>query len=186
MPVRDVEQGGQQVAPRSSLGEQVTSKVHDHGDDHEDDQQGWQEASDPPRPEGWQVDPARPRMLREEEGRNEVAAQDEEQVHAEVAARQPGPVQVVGEDAQDGQRAEPVKEGAVVRSALVGNSSGRSLGWRRRRDRRPSPLVRRDHRPDYAVHRGDDPDRRSRRTGMSDAPVRLIPGSLGDPCADSR
>ncbi len=70
------------------------------------------------RPEAEQVDPAVVLPLDEQDRRDQVAAEDEEQIDAEEAARQPRiavPVRpcVVEEDADDRKGSEPVEAGAV-------------------------------------------------------------------------
>ena len=58
-------------------------------------------------------------VLGQEQRRDEISAQDEEDVDAEEAARQPRPVQVVNENAEHGHCPQTVEERAVrVRAAV--------------------------------------------------------------------
>ena len=100
VPVRVVEERADGVAAR--LGEVAArAKIDDEDErrEHDDDERG-EETSRAAHPEAAQVDPVPRLPLDEQQRRDQVAAEDEEEVDAEEAARQPvDPRSVVEEDA---------------------------------------------------------------------------------------
>jgi hypothetical protein len=74
-------------------------------------------------------------VLGQDEGRDQVAGDDEEDVDAEEAGGQPVGLGVVEDDRDDGERPEPVDPRLVPDTLLVPPSDRDGL-------RRPSPLSR--------------------------------------------
>ncbi len=85
--------------------------VEDH--EHEHDEQGRKQPPGSARPERSQGDSARTGPLRDQEGRDQKARQDEEGVDAEEPRRQERHPAVVGHDRQDGEGPHPVECGHV-------------------------------------------------------------------------
>ena len=104
VPVRVVEERADRVAPRA----REVGAGEDRGQDErseDDDDQGREQPARAPRPEAAQVDPVSRLPFHEQQRRDEVAAEDEEEVDAEEAARQPVDPRVVEEDGRDRERA---------------------------------------------------------------------------------
>ena len=92
----------------------------DEGCEHDDDQ-GGQQPPRAPQPEAAQVDPVSCLPLDEQQRGDEVAAEDEEEVDAEEAARQPVDPRVVEEDCPHRERAQAVQSRAVGDVRRVGD-----------------------------------------------------------------
>ena len=86
-----------------------------------DDDEGGEEAPRAPQPEAAQVDPVSRLPLDEQQRCDEVAAEDEKEVDAEEATRQPVDAGVVEEDGRDRDRAQAVQARAVGDMRCVGD-----------------------------------------------------------------
>jgi hypothetical protein len=121
MPVLDVEERGEGVAAGAGQIGREADRHDGHGDqDHHD--QGRQQAPRAPQPEGAEVDATRRAALGEEQRRDQVPAQDEEDVDAEKAAR-------YSRDAAVVEQYESDREGAdAVETRPVGQGGGSIAG----------------------------------------------------------
>ena len=119
VPVVHVEQGRDGVAPQAREVDQAVGAgaaeepVEDEVEREcrDDEEERGQEALGPPAPERRQADAARAHPLLEQETRDEEARQDEEEVDPQIAPRRPAELEVVGDDADDGQRPQAVEGG---------------------------------------------------------------------------
>ena len=125
VPVVDVEERRDRVGPRRGQVARAEDRHREHGQRDDEERRGEQPPR-PPRPERREVDAPRRLALGEQQRRDEEPAQDEEQVHAEEAARQPARPGVVQHDARDGDRADPV-EGGDVRQPMTAADAPRQL-----------------------------------------------------------
>ena len=102
-PVGDVEEAGHRVAPHllPLLGQAQDAEGHHDGQDHQGE--CGHQPPEPARPEATQVDATRRVTLGEQQGGDQVAGDDEEQVDPEEATLRPSQVQVVGEHGQHRQ-----------------------------------------------------------------------------------
>ena len=127
-PVGDVEEGGDDVAAEAVEG--VGHEQHGpRGDDEEHEVQRRQQAPPPPQPELAPVDAAGAFPLLGHERRDQVAAHDEEDVHAEEAARDPGEPEVEEHHGRHGDGADAVQGRAVPhRRSRIATAGG--LGHR--------------------------------------------------------
>ena len=109
-PVAHVARGrGDRPADGRKLGPvQQRDPGGDHGQHHE---QRGQQPPGPAQPEIRQLQPAGALVLAEQEVGDEVAAQREEDTDAEQAALSPAQIQVIGDNRQHGQSAQPVETG---------------------------------------------------------------------------
>ncbi len=122
LPVGHVEEGGQGVAPQGRQVDggagggsaQPAVEHHEEADGDEQDDQRGQEAPGPASPEGPQPDPVGSQPFLQEQRRDEEARQDEEDVHAEEAARGPSEAEVVRDHTPHGQRPQTVERREVA------------------------------------------------------------------------
>ena len=116
-PVAEVEDPRRQVAAQGGQLAPVEQRgpAHGHEQHHE---QGGQEPSGPPDPEVLQPDPAVTAVLGHQQIGDQVPREHEEDLHAEQAARGPPEVEVVGDDGQDGDGADPVQPRKVGAGSL--------------------------------------------------------------------
>ncbi len=121
-PVADVERRrGHRFAERHRLGPAGDRDPgHDH---HEHREEGGQEAPRPPQPEAGQP-PAPARPLREQDVRDQVAAQGEEDPDAQEPARSPPEAQVIGDHGEHGHGTQPVQPRHVALAAPCGLRHG--------------------------------------------------------------
>jgi hypothetical protein len=82
------------------------------------EEEGRQQAAGAPAPEVQQVDAPGRLPLREQQARDQEAAEDEERVDAQVPAARPRDVTVVEKDGRDCSGTQPVERGHVVQSGL--------------------------------------------------------------------
>ena len=130
-PVRDVAEGGDDVAPH--LGHLVGPEQHQrHGGDDEEQAQRREQPPGTPPEEAGKRDGAGALHLGDEERRDEVAGDDEEQVDPEEPPWHPVHAGVVEQHADDRQRPQPVEAGAVAPGA---GTRGRLGGGGPRRSR---------------------------------------------------
>ena len=121
VPVGEVEERGERVAAQRV----DPVRLDDRRDDHrhrDEDADRRQQAPRPPQPEPADPDVAAAPVLAEQERGDQVAADHEEDVDAEEAARHPADARVVEEDGEHGdrpQRVDPrhVGEAVVLRPA---------------------------------------------------------------------
>jgi hypothetical protein len=118
-PVGDVAHGRHRLAPQPR--HLPWQEHHAEGQRcHHQHVEGRQEPPRPPEPEALEVDAPLGAPLGEQEGAYEVAANDEEDLHPQEAARHPGELGVVEEDRTDGEGAQAVQAGAVGQPHLGG------------------------------------------------------------------
>ena len=120
VPVHVVEERAGDVA--AGVGEVLARE--DRGQDQRrehDDDEGGEEASGTTHPEAEQIDPVPGLPLDEQQRRDQVAAEDEKEVDAEEAARQPVDARVVEEDGHHRERAQAVQPGPVLDVRCVGD-----------------------------------------------------------------
>jgi len=151
-PVRDVEDRRQRVAVQLDARAAI-DRGRDQQADAEQQEQRRQQAPRAPGPEAPERDAAVLRELGDQQRRDQVAADDEEDVDAEEAAGQPAAVGVVDEHGGDGDRAEPVDPGhaakpgacprlrAVAGSVAAGALPGMSPSMRLMTTRRSARYV---------------------------------------------
>ncbi len=154
-PVRDIGQCGRQVALLMARGIRCQRDDQQRRPD-EHREQGRQQAPRPADVEAAQVRRAGARGGIQEQGGDEEAGQHEEDVDAEEAPRRPRQVCVIGEDGQDGDRAQPVQrrliaEPAAPNPGLRGSPLGGSRLRPGRRARRM--LQRHRHCPPHSTDR---------------------------------
>ena len=108
-PIGDIPHGGEEIAtqpvPNHIGGEGHGIPGHE---DHDWDERRKQPTG-PPKPEVGQVHAPGHLMLAQEQGGDEEARQDEEDIDAEEATRQPVHPAVVEQHTQDGQRADAIQ-----------------------------------------------------------------------------
>jgi hypothetical protein len=97
-PVANVEQTPQQVSAEAGPAEHRGRGQGPHADDEEDQQRGRHEAGHPAGPEAGEVDPAVRHDVAQQQGGDEEAGQNEEDVDAEEAARHPRDPEVEEDD----------------------------------------------------------------------------------------
>src|SRR5262249_9120998 len=105
-PVRDVEDRGKSVTAQIDVA--LAGGERDRETDADHHEQGRKEPPGPPPPERSECDPTRGIELGEQQRRDQVAADHEEEVDAEEAARKPREPGVVDEDGPDRERPKPV------------------------------------------------------------------------------
>ncbi len=100
------------------------------GEDHGG---GGQQPPGPPGEEVPEPDPAGGDRLTDQQAGDQVARDDEEDVHADEAAGRPGNPGVEGEDREDGDRAQPLDVGAEGGPVRAGSGlvAGARSGWQR-------------------------------------------------------
>src|SRR5256885_16651636 len=106
--VRVLEDRAYRVA--AGVGEVLAGEYRGEGEgrEHHDHERG-EQAPRAPQPEAAQVDPVSRLPLDEQQRWDQVPAEDEEEVDAEEAARQPVDAGVVEEDGRDRHRAQSVQ-----------------------------------------------------------------------------
>ena len=118
VPVGEVGERGDRVA--AQLVDPV--RLDDRGDDHrhrDEDADRRQQPPRPPHPEAPQPHVAAAAELAQQQRGDQVAADHEEDVDAEEAARQPADAGVVEEDGEDRQRPQRVDPGEVGEAAVL-------------------------------------------------------------------
>ena len=184
-PVRDVEQGSQGLARPGGQGTAVDDEGRDEDDEqHQDD--GRQQAPGPSQPEVLEVKVSGAVPGRQQDGRDQVAAQGEEDPDPEQAARHPRSTEVVHDDRDHRNGADTV-ESRQIRCFMANRAwhpcpcrrTGRSDGEVRTTLNAPLPVeqvrlpveqVRRDHARGGAVQFGGF--RRAERVASQ---ARIIP-----------
>ena len=121
--------------------------------DQDDDRGRRQDAAGPPGVEGGKVDAPGALALAQQQAGDQEAGEDEEDVHPDVAARDPGHAGMERQDQEDGQPAQPLKvrsEGLAARplGALHASRTPSSVPSRRGlpasgSDSTPAPMRRR-------------------------------------------
>ena len=132
-PVGDVEQGGDGVAAQAVEGVgHAQYRPRAHRDQHH--VQRGQKPSAPAQPELPAVDSAGSTPLLDHERRDEVAADDEEDVDPEEPSGDPGELEVEQHHGGDGERPHAVESGPVPHRrsgrGLASRSRGRGIGGR--------------------------------------------------------
>ncbi len=112
VPICHVPQRREYVAAQTSdLARQEHDGVRER--DHEHQVERGKQPPRSPQPEGLYIDVPQPTPLREQQRRDEVAADDEEDLDAQEPSRDPGQPAVVEEHGDDGERSQPVETGHV-------------------------------------------------------------------------
>ena len=186
-PVRDIEQGSQCLARPGGQGTAVDDEGRDEDDEqHQDD--GRQQAPGPSQPEVLEVKVSGAVPGRQQDGRDQVAAQGEEDPDPEQAARHPRSTEVVHDD-RDHRNGTDTVESRQIRCFMANRAwhpcpcrrTGRSDGEVRTTLNAPLPVeqvrlpveqVRRDHARGGAVQFGGF--RRAERVASQ---ARIHPGS---------
>jgi hypothetical protein len=102
-PVRRITQGGRDVRAQLFDGVPREHRRIQHGTRQHEEQRR-QQPPRPPQVEAFHVDPARATRLGQQQRRDQKSGDDEEDVHPEETARQPGRRRVVRYDAAHGDR----------------------------------------------------------------------------------
>ena len=146
-PVRDVPERGERVAADGvDLARRREQRRVGHDAGHHDEQRG-QQPSGSPQPEALQVDAPLPVPLRDQQRRDQEAAQHEEGVDAQVAADHPGLARVVEQHRGDREGTDPVQGG------LVAEARRRAPAAAPRRRLRRAGVAPRDARRDRVARR---------------------------------
>ena len=138
VPVGRVRDGRERVSaqPCELLGHDQHGERERHRKEEEERRQ---QPARPTDPEPDRIDPPRRPMLRQQEGRDQVAADDEEDLDAEEPAGESAETGVVDDDGEDGDGTEPIETAKVsegTRVSLERRSSGGGRGgvrWDRNR-----------------------------------------------------
>src|SRR5215213_1843103 len=119
IPVGHVPESSEYIAAQS----RYLTGQEDYGESQGDHEQHVERGEEPPRapqPESLQVDATPLAPLREQERGYQVAANNEEDLDPEEAARDPGQLRVVKEYGDDGERAQAVQARTVTQPYLRG------------------------------------------------------------------
>lgn len=115
LPVADVERGGDRGVPElRRLG--GAEDRHPGDDDDEHQEEGGEQAPRPAQPEVDQPHVAAGHVG-EQDVCDQVAAEGEEDPHAEQPARSPPEFQVIRDDGEHGDRSQPIEAGHVALAA---------------------------------------------------------------------
>ena len=129
-PVGDVRQRGERVAADRADGVRRSGVRGIGRDADEEDQQRGEQPSRPSAPELLQADGPRSLELEQDQGRDQEAAEDEERIDPEEAARRPRHPAVEQEDPEHGDPPDPVERPDVLQAPVTRSGLGHAFDVR--------------------------------------------------------
>ena len=166
-PVGDVEERCDGIGAELCGGVTI-DEGRKHADNDEHEQQGGEQAPRAGEIEALEVDATGAVVLLDDEGRDEEARQDEEDIDAEESAAHPGEIAVVEQDAQDGQGPDAVEAREIAHlasPAAAVEMPGLAVGDLACRHRRPFLALQGRRRPGRPGHRTRAGSLKPRRNG---------------------